>query len=65
MTEMVIHFSKDDWILSGVHSTEENRRGIVRENIARKLRGWCQTGDGGKEASKKNSALKKRVLGVL
>lgn len=63
---MVIHLSKDDFILCDVHSTEENRRGIVRENIVRKLRGeiLVSNSDGGKEASKKNSALKQRVLRV-
>lgn len=63
---MVIHLSKDDFILCDVHSTEENRRGIVRENIVRKLRGeiLVSNSDRGKEASKKNSALKKQVLRV-
>lgn len=68
---MVIHLSKDDLILSDVHSTEENRSEIVWENIARKylsseryspLRDTCwyllmSNSDGGKEAPKKNSAL--------
>lgn len=62
MRETVIHLSKDDLILSDVHSTEENGRGILRENTARKLRGviLMSNSDGSKEASKKKFSLKKK-----
>ena len=62
MRDMVTHLSEDDLILSDVYSTKENRRVFAMENIVMKVRGEIQisNSDGGKEASKKNSALKKK-----
>jgi len=59
---MVTHLSKDDPILCDGHGTEENRRGTMR-TLPREI--LTSNSNGGKEASKKKSALKRQVLRAL